>query len=715
MSGQVTLSVDGDAAAGDVAVVVIDNPPVNAIGPEVVDGLSAALDRAQENPTIRAIVVMGAGRTFVAGADIKELEQAAWGGGSGPPDIHDLLARIEDCPKPVVMALHGTPLGGGLELAMAGHFRVASNDTKMGQPEVNLGIIPGAEGTQRLTRLVGVEKAIGMCVSGKPITAVEALAVGLVDRLISGDLRSGALAFARDVAAGVSRGTPLPRTRDRRDKLGTSEVNAPLLAAGRALAKTSRRNMLAPAKVVDAIEAATSLPFLEGVRREREIFFECLRSDQCKALVHAFLAERAVARVPDVPRDTPTSTIGTVTIIGAGTMGSGIATACVNAGLQVVLADVSRDAVERGMGGIRRNLDSAVKRGRTSQEEADRRFGLVREGLEYEGVASADLVIEAVFENLALKKQVFAAIDAVARPGSILATNTSTLSIDEIASATKRPESVIGMHFFSPAHIMRLVEIVRGRATGTSTIATALALAKRLNKVGVVVRNGPGFVGNRMMFPYMYEAQFLVEDGATPEQVDRVLTDWGMAMGIFAVDDMGGLDVAWRVRQELHQFEEPGARKPVVADTLVEMGRLGQKTGQGWYRYGEDRKPIPDPEVVALIERAANAAGIARRPIGDEEIRERTIYAMINEGARVLEDNIASRAADIDVIYLTGYGFPAYRGGPMMCADQIGLAKILERVEAFHRELGPRWAPAPLLARLARAGSTFRELDAQRG
>jgi 3-hydroxyacyl-CoA dehydrogenase len=710
MSGRVTLSTEPDGSG--VAVAVIDNPPVNAIGPEVVQGLVNALHRVEEDPATRALVIMGAGRTFVAGADIKELEQAAWDGSSGPPDIHDLLASIEDCPKPVVMALHGTPLGGGLELAMAGHFRVALGDTKMGQPEVNLGIIPGAEGTQRLTRLVGVEKAIGMCVSGKPIDATEALAAGLIDRLIGGDLRSSAVAFARDA---VTRGTALPKTRDRRDRLGTMASNAPLFEAGRTLAKTTRRNMFAPIKVVDAIEAAATLPFPEGVRRERELFFECLRSDQCKALVHAFLAERAVARVPDLPKDTPTSPIATVAIIGAGTMGSGIATACVNAGLQVVLADVNHDAVARGMTGIRRNLDSAVKRGRTSQDEADRRFGLVREGIEYDGVASADLVIEAVFENLALKKQVFTAVDAVAKPGCILATNTSTLSIDEIASATTRPESVIGMHFFSPAHIMRLVEIVRGRATSTTMLATALALAKRLGKVGVAVRNGPGFVGNRMMFPYMYEAQFLVEDGATPEQVDRVLTEWGMAMGIFAVDDMGGLDVAWRVRQELHQFEEPGARKPIVADTLVEMNRLGQKTGRGWYRYSEDRKPIPDPDVVALIERAAQAAGIARRTISDEEIRERAIYAMINEGARVLEDGIASRAADIDVIYLSGYGFPAYRGGPMFCADQIGLAKILDRVETFHRELGPRWAPAPLLVQLARAGSTFRAFDAQRG
>ena len=430
--------------------------------------------------------------------------------------------------------------------------------------------------------------------------------------------------------------------------------------------------------------------------------------------MHAFIAERAVARVPDVPKDTPVSDIRTVAIIGAGTMGGGIATACANAGLDVVLADVGREAVDRGMAAIRRNYESSIKRGRVSHEEVERRLGRISTQVGYEGAASADLVIEAVFENLALKKQVFAALDAVARPGCILATNTSTLDIDAIASATSRPASVIGLHFFSPAQVMRLVEIVRGRATATGVLATALALAKRLGKVGVAVRNGPGFVGNRMMFPYMYEAQFLVEDGATPEQVDRVLTEWGMAMGIFAVDDMGGLDVAWRVRQELHQFEQPGARRPVVADTLVEMGRLGQKTGKGWYRYGDDRTPIPDPEVLALIERAAAAAGIARRPIGDEEIFERALYSLINEGARVLDEGIALRAADIDVIYVTGYGFPAYRGGPMFCADRIGLANILDRVAGFHREFGERWRPAPLLERLASQGLTFRDFDAAR-
>ena len=711
MSEQVTWAIDNG-----VAVVRIDHPPVNALGPAVVDGLRSALDHAERNPEVLAIVVMGAGRTFVAGADINELEQAAWGGGSGPPDMHGLLERIEnfaeDFAKPVVMALHGTPLGGGLELAMAGHYRVAAPDTRMGQPEVNLGIIPGAEGTQRLPRLVGVEKAIDMCVSGKSITAPDALGAGLVDRLIDGDLQAGASAFARDAAA---RGGSHPKTRDRRDKLGTPESAAPLLAAGRELARRTRRNMFAPLAVVDAIEAAATRPFPEGVRREREIFFECLRSEQCKALVHAFFAERAVARVPDVPKNTPTSSIDTVAIIGAGTMGGGIATACANAGLHVVLADVGREAVDRGMASIRRNYESSIKRGRLSKDEAERRLGCIREQVGYEGVASADLVIEAVFENLALKKEVFAALDAVAKPGCILATNTSTLDIDAIASVTARPESVIGLHFFSPAQVMRLVEIVRGSSTATGVLASALAFAKRLGKIGVAVRNGPGFVGNRMMFPYMYEAQFLVEDGATPEQVDRVLTEWGMAMGIFAVDDMGGLDVAWRVRQELHQFEEPGARKPVVADTLVEMGRLGQKTGKGWYRYnGDDRTPIPDPDVIGVIERVAAAAGIVRRPVGDEEIRERALYALINEGARVLDEGIALRASDIDVIYLTGYGFPAYRGGPMFCADRIGLAKILDRIVAFHREFGQRWKPAPLLERLVGQGLTFRDFDAAR-
>jgi 3-hydroxyacyl-CoA dehydrogenase len=560
-----------------------------------------------------------------------------------------------------------------------------------------------------LTRLVGVEKAIEMCVSGKPIDPANALRAGLIDQVVEGDLTTGAVAFARAV---VRRGARHPKTRDRTDKLGTPESNAPLFAAGREMARTTRRRQTAPLAAIDAIEAATTLPFDEGCRRERALALECVRSEQARALVHAFFAERNVAKVPDLPKDAQVSAIATVAIIGAGTMGAGIATACANAGLHVTLSDVDKDAVDRGFTAIRRNYDSAIKRGRLSGDAAGERLRRIEARVGYDGCETADLIIEAVFENLALKTQVFAEIDRRAKPGCVLATNTSTLDIDRIASATSRPASVVGLHFFSPAHVMRLLEIVRGSATGTGVLATALAFGKRLGKVGVVVRNGPGFVGNRMMFPYMYEAQFLVEEGATPEQVDRVLTDWGMAMGIFAVDDMGGLDVAWRVRQEEKGYSLFSERRPLVADKLVEMGRLGQKTGKGWFRYGDDRRPIPDPDVLELIESIASRAGIRRRQIGDEEILERTIYALINEGARLLEEGIASRAADIDVIYLTGYGFPAYRGGPMFYADTVGLRRIYDRIAAFHRDLGPRWKPAPLIERLAHEGSTFRQFDA---
>jgi 3-hydroxyacyl-CoA dehydrogenase len=593
---------------------------------------------------------------------------------------------------------------------MAGHYRVATGDAQMGQPEVNLGIIPGAEGTQRLPRLVGVQKAIEMCVTGKPIRADDALRAGLIDQVIGGDLVAGAVAFARDAAAKSSH----PRTRDRVDRLPSEDLLPPLLSAGRDLAKKTRRNMDAPVAVVDAIAGAVTLPFDEGCVRERGIFFDCVKSEQAKALIHAFFAERGVAKVPGLPREAAGASVGTVAIVGAGTMGGGIAMACANAGLSVVMIDTAAANLETGMGRIRANYETSVKRGRFTPEGVQERVGRIRPQVGFVGIDSADVIIEAVFENMALKKQVFGELDGLAKSDAILATNTSTLDIDAIASVTSRPAQVIGLHFFSPANVMRLLEIVRGAATSADTIATSLALAKRLGKVGVVVGNAPGFVGNRMMFPYMYEAQFVVEEGATPEQVDRALTTWGMAMGIFAVDDMAGVDVAWRVRQELGQFSEQGARKPLVADRLCEMGRFGQKTGRGWYLYGEDRKPIPDPEVTLLIEQMASSAGIARRPFSDEEIIERTIYALINEGARVLEEGVALRAADIDVIYVNGYGFPAYRGGPMFYADRVGLARIHDRITAFHRELGPRWAPAPLLARLAREGSTFREWPAAR-
>jgi 3-hydroxyacyl-CoA dehydrogenase len=594
-----------------------------------------------------------------------------------------------------------------MELAMAGHYRVAVGQATLGQPEVNLGIIPGAEGTQRLPRLVGIEKALDLCVTGKPIKAAEALAAGLLDAIVEGNLADDAIAFARQVG---SRGAAA-KTRDRLDRLGTPAANAPLYAAARELAGKVRRRQIAPLKAVDAIEAAATLPYEAGCRRERELFLECIQSEQAKALIHAFFAERAATKLRDVPADVRPIPIDGVAIIGAGTMGGGIAMACVNAGLPVAIKDPTQDALDRGLATIRRNHESSVKRGRLTADAAAQRVAAITPRLDDDGIRAADLVIEAVFESMDLKKQVFRDVDGAAKARAILATNTSTLDIDAIAAVTARPESVVGLHFFSPANVMRLLEVVRGTKTGAEVLATALAFAKRLGKVPVVVGNCPGFVGNRMMFPYMYEAQFIVEEGATPEQVDKALTGFGMAMGIFAVDDMAGLDVAWRVRQELKHFTSAGERRPLVADKLNELGRIGQKAGKGWFSYDDQRKPIPDPAVVDLIRSTARAAGIPQRTFTDQEIVERCIYALVNEGARILEEGFAQRASDIDVIYLNGYGFPSWRGGPMFYADRTGLKAIHDRIVSLHRELGDRWRPAPLIAQLASSGRTFRDLD----
>ncbi|HEX7977116.1 MAG TPA: 3-hydroxyacyl-CoA dehydrogenase NAD-binding domain-containing protein [Gemmatimonadaceae bacterium] len=705
MSELVTTIMDGD-----VAVLQIDNPPVNALDASVREALAAVLERVDA----RAVVITCAGRTFIAGADIGELERAAWSDGVGP-DLHPLLAQIENSPVPIVAAIHGTALGGGLELAMACHYRVAVESARLGLPEVTLGIIPGAEGTQRLPRLVGVEKALDMGLSGRPITAADALASGLIDRLVD-DLVGAAKAFVRGK---LEIGEPHVRTCDRTERLGTPEQNAPLLGAARETARRTKPHIPAAELFVDAVQAAATLPFDAGCRRERELSAESVRSEPCKALLHVFLAERAAGKVPDVGVRVATLTpTNRVAIIGAGTMGGGIAMACANAGITVHLIDPTPAALEAGMNAVRRNSAASVKRWRMTEMGVTERLARIQPQLDDAGFDEADLVIEAVFENMELKRKIFAELDRVTRPDCVLATNTSTLDIDAIASVTSRPERVVGLHFFSPANVMRLLEIVRGADTSPDVVASALGLAKRLGKVGVVVRNLPGFVGNRMMFPYMYETQFLVEEGATPEQVDRVLTRWGMAMGMFAVDDMAGLDVAWRVRQELGHFRDPRVRRPLVADQLYEMGRYGQKTGKGWFRYSPDvgggRTPIPDPEVLDLIARTATDAGITRREISDEEIIERAIYSLINEGARVLEDGGALRASDIDVVYVNGYGFPGWRGGPMFYADRVGLRQIHDRIAEFHRVLGPRWEPAPLLARLAREGRTFRELDAER-
>jgi 3-hydroxyacyl-CoA dehydrogenase len=688
-----------------VALIQVDNPPVNALSPGVPEAILDALSAASQDPSVSAIVLMGAGKTFIAGADISSLERAAWGDTSAACDLHDFLARIEDCSKPVVIAIHGTALGGGLELAMAGHFRVAAPDALLGQPEVNLGIIPGAEGTQRLPRLVGVARALDMCVTGKPLKAREAHAAGLIDAVIEGNLATDAMAFARQAPRKIV------KTRNLTDKLGTPETNAPLFSAARELAAKIRRRQTAPLKAIEAIEAATTLPFDAGRRRERELFLECVTTTEARALIHVFFAERAVSKVAGLPKDLSTRSIERVAVVGAGTMGGGIATACANAGLAVSIKDSSQAALDAGMATIRRNYDSSVKRGRMTEDAAAERIARIQPMLTDDAFSTADVVIEAVFENLEIKKQVFRELDRVARSSAVLATNTSTLDIDEIAGVTSRPGSVLGLHFFSPAHVMRLLEVVRGRETAPDVLATALAFGKRLGKVPVVVGNCRGFVGNRMMFPYMYEAQFLVEEGATPEQVDRALTDFGMAMGIFAVDDMAGVDVAWRVRQELGHFQEPGVRKPLVADKLYELGRFGQKRGSGWYRYDEQRKPIVDPLVVELIRTTAAEAGIPQRTFTNAEIVERCLYALVNEGARIIEDGSAERASDIDVIYVNGYGFPAWRGGPMFYADTVGLPAVHRRILEFRAEHGNRWTPAPLLERLASTGGTFRSID----
>jgi 3-hydroxyacyl-CoA dehydrogenase len=705
MSELVKVSV-----TSDVAVVTIDNPPVNALSPGVPEGISAAIDSAASDPAVNAVVIIGAGRTFIAGADIKQLEEHAHGRSSAAPNLHDLLKKIEDCTKPVVMALHGTALGGGLELAMAGHFRVASPEAQAGQPEVNLGIIPGAEGTQRLPRLIGVAAAIDMLVSGKPVKAPEAVRLGLFDKIIEGDLLSGAVAFAVEAAKSGRH----PKTRERNDKLGTPQSNASLYAAGRAQARKTRRNQNAPLAAIDALEAAVALPFDEGCRKERSIAEQCLASEQARALIHAFFAERAVAKIPGISKDTRTYPVRRAAVLGSGIMGGGIAMALANAGVSVIVKDANPEALDRGMKTIRQNYEVSVSKGRFSPEVMEQRLALIHPQLAYEGFENVDLIIEAVFENMALKREVFAELDKVAGPDCILATNTSTLDIDEIAAATSRPHMVVGTHFFSPAHVMRLLEIVRGARTSNEIIASALALAKQLRKVGVVVGNCRGFVGNRMMLPYMREAHFLVEEGATPTQVDGALLDFGMAMGIFAVEDMGGLDLSMRVRQEYKHLEKPGERAPLVLEQLYNLGRLGQKNGAGWFRYDADRKPIPDPEVEALIESTAKQAGIPRRAISTEEIIERCIYMMINEGARILEEGHAQRAGDIDTIYLAGYGFPAYRGGPMWYADTVGLPKILARILAFREKHGPSWEPAPLLKRLVAEGNTFAGFDASR-
>lgn len=703
MSELVTLTRDGD-----IAVITVNNPPVNALSPGVPEGIAEAIAQVASDDALKGAVMIGAGQTFIAGADIKEFGKITSGQRKEGINFLDVIKSIEDCPKPTVAAIHGTAFGGGLEVAMGFHYRVAVASAQVGQPEVKLGIIPGAAGTQRLPRLAGVAKAVQMCADGNPISAKDALAAGIVDRIVDGDLLQGAIAFLKEK---IASGEQPPKTRERNEKLGDEASNAPIFEAARAQAKKAARGLLAPQAAIDAVEAATKLSFDEGVAKEKELFQQCLFSDQSKAMIHVFFGEREVQKIPGIGKDTQQIEIKKAAIIGAGTMGGGIAMNYANAGIPVILKETTQEALDRGVATIRKNYQNSVNKGRFPQEVMDKRMALITPQLSYDGFDQADIITEAVFEGMALKKEIFAELDKIAKPGAILASNTSTLDIDEIASATSRPEWVIGHHYFSPANVMRLLEIVRGKATSNSVIATSMALAKRLKKVGVLVGNCYGFVGNRMLHQYGREAQFLVEEGAKPQDVDGALYKFGMAMGPLAVGDLAGLDVGWRIRKEFKHLEKAGVRRPLIADLLCEMGRYGQKTGAGWYKYDENRKAIPDPEVETLIENVAAEAQINRRAITEEEIIERTQYALINEGAKILEEGIALRAVDIDIVYINGYGYPAWRGGPMWYGDTVGLKKVYDRVCQFQAEHGELWTPAPLLKKLAEEDKAFAEYD----
>jgi 3-hydroxyacyl-CoA dehydrogenase len=693
----------------EIAIITINNPPVNALSPGVPEGISEALDQIAKDASLKAAVLIGGGRSFVAGADIKEFGKMTSGKPRGA-GLLPLLLKIEDSGKPVVVAIHGTAFGGGLELAMAGHYRVAVSSAQVGQPEVKLGIIPGAAGTQRLPRLAGVAKAVEMCVGGNPVKADEALKFGIIDRIVEDDLLAGAVAFAREVS-----GKAAGKTRDRNEKLGDGSENATIFSAAREAAAKKQRGLMAPVAAIDAVEAATELPFEEGCKVEQKLFMDCLFSDQSKSLIHVFFSEREVSKIPDVPKETTTMPIKSTAVVGAGTMGGGIAMVFANAGIPVLLKEADRAALDRGLATIHSNYANSVKRGRFSKEVADERMKRITPTLSYDDFSGVDLVIEAVFEGLALKKEIFRDLDRVCKAGAILASNTSTLSIDEIASATLRPSFVIGTHFFSPANVMRLLEIVRGAATSKEVIATCMQVSKTLGKVGVLVGNCKGFVGNRMFGPYRREAQFLVEEGASIEAVDRALQDFGMAMGPLATGDLAGLDVGWRIRKEYRHLEQPGIRQPFAEDRLCELGRYGQKTGAGWYKYDGQRKAQLDPAVDEFVAKWVAEAGIAQRQISASEIVDRCLYALVNEGARILEEGFALRASDIDIIYLNGYGFPAHRGGPMWYADTVGLKKVYERISEFHRDHGEIWKPAPLLKQLAKQGKTFAEFGKREG
>jgi 3-hydroxyacyl-CoA dehydrogenase len=684
---------------GSIGIITVDNPPVNALSPGVPEGILDCLDRANADPGIKAVVLIGAGRSFIAGADIRQF-------GKGRPRptrrTHDALEASE---KPVVAAIHGYALGGGLENALGCHYRIAVRSAKVGLPEVAIGVLPGGGGTQRLPRLIGPKPALEMIVSGRHVPADEAKKLGILDEVVDGDLLDNAVRFAERIADK----RPLPRIREMNDKLAEAKADPGMFDAMRKSIARRARNQKAPYNCIAAVEASTTLPFDEGLARERELFNELENSDEARALRYAFFAEREAMRVPDIGKDVPVMPAQTAAVIGAGTMGGGIAMSMADFGLPVRILEVSQEALDKGMDRIRKNYETSVKRGSLAADEMERRLSLIHPVSSYDDIADADIVIEAVFENMGVKKEVFAKLDETMKPGALLLTNSSALDIDEIASATKRPEAVAGAHFFSPANVMKMLEVVRGEKSAKETIATTMALGKQIGKVPVACGNCDGFVANRSRAPFNSEMVILLEEGALPEQVDKVMVDFGYPMGPFAVGDLAGLDIGYAGRKRRAEAD-PNYRKLPIADKLVEMGRYGQKTSAGWYRYEKgDRTPHPDPEVAKIIKETAAGLGVEQREFTDEEILRRLLFSSVNEACRILEEGIAYRASDIDVMWLYGFGFPRYRGGLMFWADTVGVREVYNQIAAWRQRYGDRWAPSPLLRQLAESGTPLRE------
>ena len=683
-----------------IAVVSMNKAPVNGLGFALRSGIVEAHDEANADPAVKAIVLTGTARAFSAGADVTEFGTPK---AAQEPNLRTVITLLENSAKPVVAAIGGVCLGGGLELAMGAHFRVALADASLGLPEVKLGLLPGAGGTQRLPRLIGLEAALNIIVFGEPVPAARLKDTALIDQIVEGELVAGAVAFARQV---VAQGTPLKRARDL--KVRDPQPDAFLQFARNTVA-AGASNFPAPLKCVEAVAASLSKPFDEGLRLEREAFVALMDTPESRALRHVFAAERAATKIADVPESTPLRPMNSVGVIGAGTMGGGITMNFVNAGIPVVLLEAKQDALDRGLATIRRNYDNSMKKGKLSQAQLDQRMALITPTLGYEAFRDVDLVIEAVFESMDVKEQVFKTLDEVCKPGAILASNTSALNLNAIAEFTKRPQDVIGLHFFSPANVMRLLEVVRGAKTAPDVLTTCMKVARTVKKIAVVSGVCDGFIGNRMLARYGAAANNLLNQGALPQQVDGALQKFGLAMGPFRMGDLAGLDIGWAGRKR-RQAVNPAAYTPVVADRICEEGRFGQKTGAGWYRYeAGKRDPIPDPVVETLIKQYRAEKGIAARKVSDEEVVERCMYALVNEGARILEEGIAARASDIDIVYLNGYGFPLHRGGPMLYADTVGLPNVLRTLRRFAAEPGadPSWQPAALLVKLADAGHTF--------